>query len=627
MISIFCLCYSLYIAIFYANQIPLDLHLFRQTQTALTTYWLVQNSFNFAYETPVVGYPWSIPFEFPIYEYIVALIHQIFQTPLNATGRVISYIFLILCLFPIRSITERLEFSDTIFYIFSAIFLSSPIYLYWGRTFMIETCALFFTVTAIKYFLDILLIEKSLKNFLFFMIFMSLSLLQKITTGLPVLVVMVCLYFSFIVNKNTSIKNLINKDNLFLTISIIIPFAISFFWTVYTDQIKMQNPIGVGLTSTALRNWNFGTLEQKLSINFYQNILWERIFNLNLSGMLGLAILISSLIITDISKKVKILVIISFILGLSPLFIFTNLHINHDYYQVATVVFLIYAVAVCLHEGLKKIANNMLLSTLVFLMVLSNYANFYKYYLESITKNFDKNSLELAVGLVIKEYVPENKYFVAFGNDWSSSFAYLSERKSFTVPIWFKHYKEIMFHPEHFIDMLHLGAVVLCPNKNTQTISDLEKWSVEKNWKIGNVSGCFISIPEHKISHISNISNTQCQGAIDEITPITNYNQDKNIFHIRGWTTISGEKSIVPEKTYISLTKQGEQPIYFEAIQNYRSDVNQFFKQSDKMNAGFSRVINIKSLSGIYTVDVVMLYQNHFQACHFNKIISLNEKT
>jgi hypothetical protein len=56
--------YSAIIAFTYANQAPLDWYAFRQTQTALTAYWFMQEGFKLAYETPVGGRPWSIPFEF-----------------------------------------------------------------------------------------------------------------------------------------------------------------------------------------------------------------------------------------------------------------------------------------------------------------------------------------------------------------------------------------------------------------------------------------------------------------------------------------------------------------------------------------------------------------------------------
>jgi hypothetical protein len=41
----------------------LDAHGFRQTQTALTTYFMIGQAPKLAYETPVLGPPWSIPLE------------------------------------------------------------------------------------------------------------------------------------------------------------------------------------------------------------------------------------------------------------------------------------------------------------------------------------------------------------------------------------------------------------------------------------------------------------------------------------------------------------------------------------------------------------------------------------
>lgn len=47
---------------------------FRQAQTGVTAYWLAQGGPWFAYETPVIGSPWSVPFEFPLYQMMVALL-------------------------------------------------------------------------------------------------------------------------------------------------------------------------------------------------------------------------------------------------------------------------------------------------------------------------------------------------------------------------------------------------------------------------------------------------------------------------------------------------------------------------------------------------------------------------
>src|SRR5262245_5390007 len=47
-------------------------HGFRQTQTALSTYWILQGGPWIAYETPVLGAPWALPFEFPTYQLAAA---------------------------------------------------------------------------------------------------------------------------------------------------------------------------------------------------------------------------------------------------------------------------------------------------------------------------------------------------------------------------------------------------------------------------------------------------------------------------------------------------------------------------------------------------------------------------
>ena len=51
------------------------------------------------YETPVLGPPWSLPFEFPLYQGIVAGLAKIFSTPLDQTGRFVSILSTICAFF------------------------------------------------------------------------------------------------------------------------------------------------------------------------------------------------------------------------------------------------------------------------------------------------------------------------------------------------------------------------------------------------------------------------------------------------------------------------------------------------------------------------------------------------
>ena len=64
--------HAAFFALYYIHQPLIESHAFRQTQTALTSYWMLEEGWKIAYQTPVVGFPWAIPFEFPLYQSLVA---------------------------------------------------------------------------------------------------------------------------------------------------------------------------------------------------------------------------------------------------------------------------------------------------------------------------------------------------------------------------------------------------------------------------------------------------------------------------------------------------------------------------------------------------------------------------
>lgn len=53
----------------------LDMFSFRQTQTAISVLWMIKEGHYLNYQTPVLGFPWSIPFEFPLYQWMVLFIY------------------------------------------------------------------------------------------------------------------------------------------------------------------------------------------------------------------------------------------------------------------------------------------------------------------------------------------------------------------------------------------------------------------------------------------------------------------------------------------------------------------------------------------------------------------------
>ncbi len=91
----------------------------------------------------VLGFPWSIPFEFPIYQWLMVLARYA-GIPFDIGGRLISFGFYIACLWPLWSLTRSLKLDSATFIIIVILFLCCPLYVFYSRTIMIESCALFF---------------------------------------------------------------------------------------------------------------------------------------------------------------------------------------------------------------------------------------------------------------------------------------------------------------------------------------------------------------------------------------------------------------------------------------------------------------------------------------------------
>ncbi len=623
-ISLLTLVYAFYIALHYAGQPLIELFGFRQTQTALTSFWFIQEGYKLAYETPVSGAPWSIPFEFPLYQAIVAFISQLFHSDLGKTGRIVSFAFLVFCLYPANEICKSLKLSRSSFYLFAGLLFSSPVYLFWGRTFMIETMALFFAILAIKFFLDFLN-NKGKWAAAGFFASISLAILQKATTGLPVLAILAVVFLFHEINRNKSIVGAISIKNIFWAMTLFaLPIVIGYGWTLYTDIIKSKNEFGMSITSQSLSAWNWGTLTQRLSLPLYTDVIWSRIIKGNLSGIFGVAIILGAMLLTK-SNKLRLIIAAACALGILPLFIFTNLHLVHTYYQSANVIFLIFALAVAVGESLDG-ARRTAISVIVFLaLVLNNYGAFASDYFLKVREDLNiGNSRDLMVGDALNMNMSRGEAVVVYGNDWSSSIAYYAEHKSFTVPDRFRNLDKVINTPEAYLGGLPLGAIAACPESPVPTVRQLVDWKHNGNpWKAAEVWNCIVAFPDKSIGLDLPKVKTDCQGNLDYVGDTTS--KTPGTVQFKGWTTVDGAQNTIPSQVYITLTDATGAVRYYGAVQSYYYGVGDLFKRPDMASAGFGRIIDTSTLSGKYTVGVERVVGQSMQVCQFSKELQVNK--
>lgn len=447
-----------------ANPI-LDEYGFRQTQTAITSYYFIQDGYRLAYETPVVGYPWSIPFEFPIYQALVAYSVTLFSIPLTDAGRLWSLIFFLTTTFFIVKILGLLNLSKNIAYIAAAVFITSPLYLFYSGTFLIEAAALFFSI-AFLYFLILLSLDTrnwTVKNITFLGIFLTLGLLQKLTTIFPLLLIAPVILILALGRENISI--LLRRPIFYiaLIVGFLFPVLLCFFWIYFTDQIKLQNEIGSALTSSQLREWNFGTLKQRISRDLWFDTVYSR--NVLSSPFGWVSALIVALGFLLANKKLKFILLICLTLSLAPLLIFTNLHIVHKYYQFANLLFYLMAIVIAIQALIYYLPLKYSLVTLNIVAVLLVFSNLFIFYsdyykIKTNTINFSNSEL-LRVASYIKTHTPKDRPIVIYGLDWSSELPFYSERRALALP-WGRWDIKAIENPEQFLGSLSPSAFIIC---------------------------------------------------------------------------------------------------------------------------------------------------------------------
>src|SRR6478736_1289680 len=121
-------------------------HEFRQTQMAITTYYIdQQDNFSLLYETPILGRPWvSILMEVPIYEWAVVGLSRGAHVPHVVAARGISVTCFYLMLPALYLLLGRLGLAPPRRLLVLALTLVCPVYIFYSRAFLMDSMELMF---------------------------------------------------------------------------------------------------------------------------------------------------------------------------------------------------------------------------------------------------------------------------------------------------------------------------------------------------------------------------------------------------------------------------------------------------------------------------------------------------
>jgi hypothetical protein len=387
----------------------------------------------FAYETPVLGAPWSVPYEFPFFQLLVAGLAQLTGLPLDSIGRLISYLFVVLTIVPVRMLARAWKLDNSYSHVFAILLLTSPIYLFWGTAFLIETFVVFF---CFWFLAEVELATRSSHwTPLVLSIFCAVvGALGKITTFVP----FVCL--AGLILLNDLMKRVHSRQTLLPSILIggaitLIPCTLFEIWTRFTDSQKQKNPIAIHLVSTlpSTRQWYLGTWAQVFSVDMLETLLRAATDTL---GVLAVAILIASVPLAlsykVIDRRNGIVLLSALGAFLLPFVLFANSHIVHNYYDTENAIFLICAQSIVVSRlfstGHRQGGWNLLA-----LIVASQLVWFGLFFVRDIRSPLDRPLL--AIAQAIDEKTDPEGVVVIYGQEWSSVIPYYARRRALMAPV------------------------------------------------------------------------------------------------------------------------------------------------------------------------------------------------
>lgn len=405
----------------------LDRYEFRQLQTALSTYWIGLEGWKLAYPTPLFGPPWSIPMEFPTYQIIVAALANISGWPLEQVGRLVSILFLAATLPAVYDLLGGLRIPASRRAIVLAVILSCPVYLFYGRAFMIETAAL----AAAVWFLALL--RRSLVNphwgwvaaTTFAATFAALT---KITTfvvvGLPAAAMVISAWRS---STPAGGRNRLRTGIAGLAPAVV-SLAVGYAWVRYGDSLKHSNPFTGFLASTELHHWNYGPWALRFDLSFWIK-LQETVSSYVLAeGALAIALLC----VPFASRPARIVAGVALAGFFSGPLVFANLYHIHDYYYAANALLLTGAAGFLLaavwdDSRLPRGANWLAL-------VLMLMCNLYAYYRGYHTHHIRPPTAPPALAALLRSTVPADGIVLIYGADWNPLLPYYAQRRTIMVP-------------------------------------------------------------------------------------------------------------------------------------------------------------------------------------------------
>ncbi|MEO6874516.1 MAG: glycosyltransferase family 39 protein [Opitutaceae bacterium] len=401
---------------------------FRQTQTAISALFIQkEHNFSLAYPTPVLGAPWSIPLEFPLYQWTVVGLSNLTGTPLTQAGRSVSLACFYLALPALYLLLASLNLSPSRRLLVLAFVVSCPLYIFYAQSFLIDTMAWMFGLWFLLGFMRA--IERRTGAWWLLAIAGGTgAALVKVTT-LAFFLLPAAAWAGFILWQERPSRHQGSWRVWWQIIgqalaSVLLPCVFAQVWISYTDAIKAQSVGGSFLMSAPERGYIFG-----IGVRFSWEY-WRQHFAIlfrEIAPWPVLAIATIALLWTRSRWQVALGLVACFF---AVQVVFPILYAWHEYYYVANAFALMVAIGLAANGLLDSRLPRLAAWGVVFVLLGLQAWTFGRVHYPILTDAHPRDNVTARLLQLVTQ--PDDVLVVA-GDDWSSIIPFYSERRTLMI--------------------------------------------------------------------------------------------------------------------------------------------------------------------------------------------------
>jgi 4-amino-4-deoxy-L-arabinose transferase-like glycosyltransferase len=307
----------------------LGLHGFRQTQTAYTALLLHEGSGSVMDPfLPVLGTPWMVPFEFPLFEWLAARLMDA-GVAADVAVRLTSLVCFGATAMVLWALVRR-KASGIAAALAVAWFCFCPLSIEWSRGGLMEYLATAAAVGSLYAAVRWLESRTSIAWLVAAVLLGSVASLVKITTWAGWAIPIGSCLIAALRQREPSRSRRYEAGAGAAILAI--PAVLALAWTYHADAIKAASVWTADLTSGALFEWNFGTLLERLDPS-----AWLTLGSTELFLVLGVTMAVLLIPAVDWIRRSADRLFWVGIAGaavVAPL-VFFGVYVRHDYYSIA----------------------------------------------------------------------------------------------------------------------------------------------------------------------------------------------------------------------------------------------------------------------------------------------------